>query len=235
MQLFFAENIESDYYTLPEEESKHCVRVLRKNVGDYINLTDGLGTMAKACIVEAHPKRCQVQIQERVPSYGRRPYILHLAVAPTKNTARMEWLIEKAVEIGVDQITFLTCDHSERVSVNIDRLYKIVISAMKQSLKAYKPTLRTMTFGELMDESQSFQGHKLIAHCDGDSRIPIQQVLQPCHHAMILIGPEGDFSTHEVQQALSLGFQAVTLGESRLRTETAALFSVVAANLYCYN
>ncbi len=232
MQLFFVENIESDLYTLPEDESKHCVRVLRKAEGDYIHLTDGCGTMAKARIVDAHPKRCQVEIEERIANYGQRPFAMHLAVAPTKNTARMEWLIEKAVEIGVDYITFLVCDHSERVTLNIDRLDKIAISAMKQSLKAFKPVLQVAKYQDFILQSDHFCGHKLIAHCDGDDRMPIQQVLEPRKNVMILIGPEGDFSDREVSMAISHHFVAVTLGESRLRTETAALFGVVAANLY---
>lgn len=236
MQLFYAENIESDYYILPEEESKHCVRVLRLAEGDSLYLTDGRGTLAQARIVDPHPKRCEVFIEQRTPAYGHRPYQLHLAVAPTKNNARMEWLIEKAVEIGIDRITLLVCQHSERTTVNIDRLEKIAISAMKQSLKAYLPLIETLSFNDFMQQAATFEGLRFIAHCEGNQRTPIQSLLTPQQHVMILIGPEGDFSEQEVQQALSQGFAAVTLGDSRLRTETAALYTVVAANLLsCHN
>ena len=234
MQLFYTDNIESEFYTLTEEESKHCVRVLRMAVGDKLFLTDGQGTLAEACIVDAHPKRCEVRIENRKEHYGKRPYRLHLAVAPTKNIARMEWLVEKAVEIGIDSITFVVCQHSERTTLNIERLDKIAISAMKQSLKAYRPSIETMSFDMFMQ--QKFDGLRLIAHCEGDDRTPIQSALTERTNVLVLIGPEGDFSPQEVSTALDNGFIAVPLGNSRLRTETAALYSVVAANLIsCHN
>lgn len=230
MQLFYTDNIESEFYTLTEEESKHCVRVLRMAVGDKLFLTDGQGTLAEACIVDAHPKRCEVRIENRKEHYGERPYRLHLAVAPTKNIARMEWLVEKAVEIGIDSITFVVCQHSERTTLNIERLDKIAISAMKQSLKTYKPVVNAPTPLDVLLRSP-FDGQRFIAYCDGDHRTPLRLLYHTGDNALILIGPEGDFSPAEVQAALQSGFQPVTLGPCRLRTETAALAAVAFFNL----
>ena len=139
MQLFYLDNIESDICTLSEEESKHCVRVLRLGVGDELHLTDGRGTLCRCQIVDDNPKRCSVEIVERQSDYGKHPFHLHVAIAPTKNAARMEWFVEKAVEMGIDEITPLVCDHSERTVLKTERIEKIAVSAMKQSLKAFKP------------------------------------------------------------------------------------------------
>lgn len=230
MQLFFAENIESDFYTLPPEESKHIVRVLRMQSGHTIHLTDGLGTLIRATIVDDNPKACQVQVVERTPDYGRRSFALHLAVAPTKNTARLEWLLEKAVEMGVDTFTPIVCDHSERCVLKTERMDKIVVSAMKQSLKTFKPVVNPPTpIRKLIAEP--FDGQRFIAYCDGDIRTPLRNVYKPGSDALILIGPEGDFSPAEVTLALSSGFSPVTLGPCRLRTETAALAATAFFNL----
>lgn len=230
MQLFFAENIESDYYTLPQEESKHCVRVLRMQSGDTINLTDGNGWLIKARIVDDNPKACCVEVVERIPDYGKRNFVLHLAVAPTKNTARLEWLVEKAVEMGVDVITPIICDHSERCVLKTERLEKIVISAMKQSLKTFKPVVNDPTpIRDLI--ASPFSGQRFIAYCDGDIRTPLRSCYQPGSDALMLIGPEGDFSKEEVELALSSGFLPVTLGNCRLRTETAAMAATAFFNL----
>lgn len=230
MQFFFAENIDSDYYTLPPEESKHCTKVLRMGVGDMITLTDGRGTLAKARIVDPDSRACCVEIVERQEGCGRRPFSLHLAVAPTKNVARIEWLVEKAVEMGVEVITPVLCQHSERGVLKEDRLDKIVISAMKQSLKAYKPIIQPLTpVRELIQ--QPFSGQRFIAYCDGNTRIPLRECYTPGENALILIGPEGDFSPEEVDFALQQGFRPVTLGNCRLRTETAAMAALAFFNL----
>lgn len=230
MQLFFAENLESDVYTLPPEESKHCVRVLRMAKGDRLALTDGSGTLAWAEILDPDSRACSVLIVERLYDYGKRPFRLHVAVAPTKNTARLEWFVEKAVEMGVDVITPVLCDHSERCVLKRDRLEKIVISAMKQSLKTYLPVIEDLTpLSQLLQ--RPFDGQRFVAYCDGDHRTPLREAYTPGNDALILIGPEGDFSSEEVEKALSLGFTPVTLGECRLRTETAALAATAFFNL----
>lgn len=230
MQLFFAENIESDIYTLDENESKHCIRVLRMGVDDEISVTDGCGTLCRCRIVDDNPKSCTVAVIERMHDYGKRNFSLHIAVAPTKNTARLEWFVEKAVELGVDIITPIICNHSERSVLKTERIEKIALSAMKQSLKAYMPTLNPPT--QLADLiAQPFDGQRFIAYCDGDHRTPLRQAYTPGSDALILIGPEGDFSPDEVTAALSAGFVPVTLGPCRLRTETAALAAAAFLNL----
>ena len=245
MQLFFAPDIESDICTLSEEESNHCIRVLRLSAGSEVHLTDGNGTLCRCTILDAHPKHCSLQVIERLPGYGAHRFHLHLAVAPTKNPARMEWLVEKAVEMGIDEITPLLCDHSERCVLKRERLEKIAVSAMKQSLKAYKPILHAPTpFRDLINKITQqpssnptnsqfsiLNSQFFIAYCDGDHRTPLHDAYLPGHDALILIGPEGDFSPAEVQSALAAGFLPVTLGQYRLRTETAALAATALLNL----
>ena len=229
MQYFIANYPIGDFYTLSPEESKHCIKVLRMNVNDEIYLADGLGTLCTARIVEANPKECLVEIINRQPEYGKRNHYLHIAVAATKNTARIEWFIEKAVEIGIDEITLLTCDHSERESQKTERLHKIITSAMKQSLKTYRPILNgPISLMEFLQ--QPFEGCKMVCYCDGDNRKTIHQTYTPKDPALILIGPEGDFSKREIETALAIGYQPVTLGTCRLRTETAALYATTAIN-----
>lgn len=229
MQLFYVENIESDIYTLPAEESKHVVRVLRMGVGDELFLTDGAGTLCRAAILNADVRDCTVQIVERTAHYQQHPFYLQVAVAPTKNVARLEWFVEKATEAGIDVISPVLCDHSERVHLNEERLDKIAVSAMKQSLKAYKPCVSTLkSFDDIVMESDSWQDgdkplQKFICYCEGDRRLSLRQVCQKGLPTLVLIGPEGDFSAREVALAMEHGFQAITLGTSRLRTETAAL------------
>ncbi len=215
---------------LPEEEAAHCLRVLRLTVGDEILLTDGKGFFYKAQIDGIAGKRCHVKIMETIGQVPLWKGHLHLAMAPTKNIDRTEWLAEKATEIGFDELTFLNCRFSERKIVKNERIEKIVVSAVKQSLKARKPQVN-----EMMDFAkfvrQDFQGQKFIAHCyEGDKPL-LQDVLSAGADALVMIGPEGDFSPEEVKLAEEAGFQAVSLGKSRLRTETAALVAVHLMNL----
>ena len=239
MQFFFAENTESDIFTLSEEESAHCIRVLRRSVGDELHVTDGKGTLCRCRIIDAHHKHCTVQVEERIVSYEPHPFFLHLAVAPTKNTARMEWLVEKAVEMGIDRITPIVCEHSERCTLKRERLEKIAVSAMKQSLKAFLPIIDQPTpLKDFLAKAAASDLHsantpslqKFIAYCDGDHRTPLHQAYTPGSNALILIGPEGDFSPTEIATALASGFQPVTLGSCRLRTETAALTAIAFFN-----
>ena len=228
MQLFYAPEITTPLYTLPEEESGHCVRVLRLREGDELHITDGRGTLYRAEVEEAHPKHCTIRIVEEHHEWEKRPYRLTVAVAPTKNIDRIEWFVEKATESGIDRIVPILCDHSERKVIKEERLEKIAVSAMKQSLKAYKPEIAPLTpIRALLAEP--FEGVKLIAHCEEDmERVFMGDVVTKGEDVMILIGPEGDFSRDEIEAARKAGFREVTLGQSRLRTETAAL----AATMY---
>ena len=221
MQLFYTPDI-AVRSELPEEEAGHCIRVLRLTEGDVISLTDGKGFFYKAEITRAHHKHCEVEIVETVQQEPLWNFGLHIAVAPTKNMDRMEWFVEKATEIGIDSITCLACRHSERKELKLPRLEKILVSAMKQSQKAILPRLEGMTpFAAFV--KQPFEGRKFIAHCEPGKKQLIKQLYQPGENALILIGPEGDFSPEEIELALQNGFEPISLGESRLRTETAAL------------
>lgn len=216
---------------LPEEEAGHCLRVLRLGVGDEVMLTDGKGFFYKAVISAATGKRCQVKVVEKIEQEKFWKGHLHLAMAPTKNMDRIEWFAEKATEIGFDELSFLNCRFSERKVIKTERIEKIVVSAMKQSLKARKPIVNEMTdFAKFMQ--RDFQGQKFIAHCYEGEKPLLKEVLKPGEDALVLIGPEGDFSPEEVQKAEALGFQPISLGKSRLRTETAALVAVHMMNLF---
>lgn len=229
MHTFYTPNIMASA-ELPEEEAAHCLRVLRLTVGDEILLTDGKGFFYKAQIDGIAGKRCHVKIVETIEQVPLWKGHLHLAMAPTKNIDRTEWLAEKATEIGFDELTFLDCRFSERKVVKNERIEKIVVSAVKQSLKARKPQVNEM-IGFTHFIRQNFPGQKFIAHCyEGDKPL-LQDVLDADADALVMIGPEGDFSPEEVRQAEEAGFQAVSLGRSRLRTETAALVAVHLMNL----
>ncbi|GHA58548.1 16S rRNA (uracil(1498)-N(3))-methyltransferase [Pontibacter akesuensis] len=222
MHLFFTPDIVADTYTLSEEESKHCTRVLRLGHGDTVYLVDGIGGRYTAIIQDANPKKCQLQIIDKQPEYGKLSYTSHIAVAPTKNMDRMEWFVEKAVEIGISEITFLLCEHSERRNLRLDRLEKIAISAMKQSQKGYLPQLHNMTpFRDFILKCEP--SHTFIAHLEDDATKGIKDYFKYGQPHCIMIGPEGDFSAGEIAAAYKTGIKPVTLGQSRLRTETAAL------------
>lgn len=229
MQLFYAPEITPPDYTLTEEESKHCARVLRLKVGDAIHLTDGAGRLFRGRITDDHPKRCVVHIEQVIDPFEPLPYSLTMAVAPTKNTDRYEWFLEKATEIGVERFIPIETEHSERRTLKSERCEKVIISAMKQSLKAFKPTFEPMTkFRELI--STPFEGRKLIAHCDQalteQGKHYLASTLRKGERALILIGPEGDFSPAEIREAVEAGYEEITLGTQRLRTETAAVVAV---------
>lgn len=215
---------------LPEEEAQHCTRVLRLGVGDNITLTDGRGNFYKAEITVANSKRCLVAITETIHQNPLWPCHLHIAVAPTKNMDRNEWFAEKATEIGIDELTFLNCRFSERKVIKTERIEKILISAIKQSLKARLPKLNEMIdFTKFI--AQDFKGQKFIAHCYEGEKPLLKDVLTPGKDAVVLIGPEGDFSEEEVKAAIERGFTPISLGKSRLRTETAALVACHTMNL----
>lgn len=230
MQLFYAPEITPPNHTLSEEESKHCIRVLRLGVGDPITLTDGRGSLYHARITDDHPKRCQIEVLSIESPFEPLPYHLTMAVAPTKNNDRYEWFLEKATEVGVSAIIPLESEHSERRVYKAERGEKVIVAAMKQSLKAFLPELRPLTsFDELL--ATPFAGRKLIAHCDTPRSEVGKGYLGSMLHAgedcLILIGPEGDFSPAEIDRALAAGFEELTLGNQRLRTETAAVVATV--------
>lgn len=224
MQLFYAPEISLPRYTLPEEESKHCVRVLRMTVGDELHLTDGKGNMYRCKVVSDNVKRCEVEVVETWPEYERMSYGLTMCVAPTKIIDRFEWFLEKATEIGVSEVYPLECDHSERRQIKLEREEKVITAAVKQSLKAYHPVLHDLT--SVRDIiAMDFEGEKYIAHCDSSfgERPYLGNLVKKGANTLILIGPEGDFSKEEINFALQNGFKAISLGRERLRTETAAV------------
>ena len=223
MQLFYNPDLDGSYMQLflSEEESKHVVRVLRKKEGDRLEITNGQGMRFSVEIMDSNPKKCLLEVRE----YQKKPeptYTLHMAVAPTKTNERFEWFLEKATEIGVSRITPLLCERSERKQIKWERYEKIIIAAMKQSLRDYKPELDPLTpFTDFIQNHST--GARFIAHCDRGEKREFKRVVQPDHPLTLLIGPEGDFSPSEIKQALMQGYTSVSLGNSRLRTETAAI------------
>ena len=221
MYLFYAPDIEGEPF-LTEEESAHAVRVMRLSQGEEIRLTNGKGMFYRAVIVRAHPKCCEVMVTEQFREAPQWPVHIHIAIAPPKHIDRMEWFVEKATEIGVNAITCLNCRYSERKEIKTSRLEKIMIAAMKQSLKAQLPQLTGMIdFGDFI--RQPFDAAKYIAYCAENENFALKDSYQAGKNAVLLIGPEGDFSQEEIRLAIEYGFQPVSLGKSRLRTETAAL------------
>ena len=230
MHIFYTPDISSDSYTLSETESKHCIRVLRLEKGDEITLVDGRGGFFSAEISDPNPKHCTVNVVKSELNFGLRNFQVHVAIAPTKNIERIEWFLEKATEIGIDRVTPLLCRYSERKEIKTDRLEKVMVSAMKQSLKAFLPHLDPLTkFNDFV--SQSYNGQKFIAHCEEQQRDLLISKILPDEKYLILIGPEGDFSSEEIELAIQAGFHPVSLGESRLRTETAGIVACHTFNL----
>ena len=230
MQLFYAPDLVPPEHTLDAEESNHCVRVLRMGAGDPLAVTDGRGNLYRCEVVEADPRGCRIRVVSCEAEFERLPYRLTMAVAPTKNADRYEWFLEKATEVGVAEIVPLETEHSERRIFKAARGEKVLTAAMKQSLKAYRPLLHPLTAFRQAVESP-FEGRKFIAHCDA-ARTPagkayLAQTLRPCESALVLIGPEGDFSPAEIDFAVARGFEEITLGPQRLRTETAAVAATV--------
>ena len=223
MQLFYNPEIneETKQIAFTKDESRHIVKVLRKVSGDQLQITNGKGWIFIAEIIITDIKNCVASILSKTFEPSRN-YKVHVAVAPTKMNERYEWFLEKATEIGVDTITPIICDHSERKIIKTDRFDKILQSAMKQSLHYYLPELKdAISFNDFI--SQPFSGQKFIAHCEETERLALKNALQPNADILILIGPEGDFSSNEIKIAVDAGFEPVTLGHTRLRTETAAI------------
>ncbi len=246
MEVFYSDKLSDGRARLSADESFHCVKVLRHRAGDEIGVSCGDGNLYRCTIEDASPKEVVARVVSIEAAFGVHHYYLHIAVAPPKNSERFEWFAEKAVEMGIDRITPMLCKHSERKVFNRERGHKIIVSAAKQSLKGEVPVLDEITpFAEVISRSAEFDGGKFIAFCDSeilsereDSRIYIKQALESiCGQAqhtdvgtlpkvLFLIGPEGDFSREEIRMALDAGFRPLSLGDSRLRIETAALLCV---------
>ena len=255
MQLFYAAEFTAPEYILSEEESRHAVKVLRLVEGDTLHITDGRGSLYRCEVASAHQKHCLVRVVEHFAEFEKLPYNLTMAVAPTKNIDRFEWFVEKATEIGFDELTPLCCRYSERKVIKPERIEKILVSAAKQSLKAYVPRLNPMmTAKEFISQNCPFElggraqraeggcnsqlstlnSQLFIAHCYDQPKQHLFNACQPGGDVIVMVGPEGDFSEEEVELALRNSFQAITLGESRLRTETAGVVAchlVTVANL----
>ena len=230
MHTFYATGIQGKIHRLEKQESQHCINVLRLQEGDRIFLVDGKGGYYKAKIKTGDPHKCTIEIISSKYEVGKKNFRLHIAIAPTKNISRFEWFLEKATEIGIDEITPLLCERSERKTIRNERLDKVIVSAMKQSVKAYKPELNRITkFTEFVCVKHSF--NKFIAWCDKKSNPELKELVTKGDDTLILIGPEGDFSSEEVQQATKNGFQSIQMGTSRLRTETAGLVACHTVNL----
>jgi 16S rRNA (uracil1498-N3)-methyltransferase len=224
-QLFFTQKIENGFAVFEEEEGRHLTSVLRKKTGDLLQFTDGKGFFYEAELTDAGKRQVLARIVSKTEAAILRPARLHMAIAPTKQMERLEWFLEKATEIGVDEITPLLCKRSERDTIRLDRLEKILVSAMKQSLRAWLPKLNQPTrFQDFVKKSGEAQ--KRLAWCSDEPLPHLKNTLSPNQDVVIAIGPEGDFSPEEVQFALANGFQGVSLGQARLRTETAGLLAV---------
>ena len=241
VRFFYVPNA-SSVNELPEEEAQHAVRVLRMEMGDEMMLMDGEGVFHRAIVTEATKKHCLYRIEETLPQERQWQPHLHLAMAPTKNMDRTEWFAEKATEIGFDELTFLRCRWSERTVIKTERVEKILVSAMKQSHKAWKPLLNEMVdfkaFLQEIKERENRNGkvmQKFICHCYEEEglgeKVALKDALKSGEDVLVMVGPEGDFSIDEVKMAEANGFQSVSLGKSRLRTETAALVAVHLMNL----
>jgi len=222
MNIFYSQNINGNTGILDETESHHCIKVLRQKPGDEVYLVDGKGGFFEGTITIADHRACTIRIEKSHFEFGKRQFSLHIALAPTKNIERYEWFLEKATEIGIDEITPLICHHSERKIIRHDRLEKVITSAMKQSLKAYHPVFHPLTQFDSFIKMQ-IPGKKLIAHCMEGNRQDLIKMEPATSCFTILIGPEGDFSEMEVMTAIGNGFSPISLGSSRLRTETAGV------------
>lgn len=229
MNLFYQPLIPEGKYYLDPVESRHCTKVLRKKNSDRIQITDGKGFLYHAVITNADTSHCEFDIQDKIAAPQRDHYI-HIAISPIKNADRLEWFVEKAVEFGVDEITLIECDHTEKTHVKTERLLKLAISAMKQSLKWTLPTISgPVKLSSLISDNAA--ASRFIAHVDPTNPTHLLHIAPPHSTYLILIGPEGDFSADELELAIKNGFQAVSLGTSRLRTETAGLAACHILNL----
>ncbi len=223
MNLFYHQNINETVFDLNPEEAQHALKVKRLRAGEIILITDGKGHLGKYQIMQTQGQKCTVQLLEKIKHQFERACKIHLAIAPTKNMARMEWMLEKCTEIGLDTLTFLQCQHSERIKLKTDRLEKIAIAALKQSKQAYLPALMGLENFEDFVKKKAENTQKMMAYVPEMGSTHLFHQLQAAQNLLVLVGPEGDFSPQEVSLALEQGFQLVSLGNTVLRTETAGL------------
>lgn len=231
MQLFYHPDINetSKTFTFPTEESKHMVKVLRKNEGDIVHITNGKGYLFEVKITDANLRRCTAAILKSTFQTKKEPS-LHIAIAPTKMNDRFEWFLEKATEIGITEITPIICANSERKIIKLERMQKVLQAAMKQSLHYHLPILNdVVSFSEFINLNHT--ENRFIAHCEETDKIELKERLKPNENALVLIGPEGDFSIKEIKKALENKFLPVALGSTRLRTETAGIFACAVMNI----
>ncbi len=223
MEIFYAPDITGNTYILDEKESKHLIRVLRMTKGDNVRLIDGKGNLFTGIISNPDQKSCSIEVTGKISDFEKRNYKLHIAISPLKNPDRFEWFVEKSVELGIDEITPIICKNTEKPGIKNERINNLIISAMKQSLKATRTRLNDPSdFKEFITSHQ--EGIRLIAHCDNSmERARIADMYQKNNDAVILIGPEGDFSKDEILYAVANEYKPVHLGPSRLRTETAGI------------
>jgi 16S rRNA (uracil1498-N3)-methyltransferase len=230
MHLFFVSGAIGDQCLLSEDESKHCTKVLRLKVGEELRMTDGAGKLFQGILVDSDPRKTRIEIRSMVREEPPPPWKLHIAMAPTKNIERFEWFLEKATEIGIDEITPLYCHHSERETLNMKRLEKVLITALKQSLRLWLPLLNPPVFFNPFVQ-QERTGQRFIAWCGAGEAFPLHETCQKGKDTLVLIGPEGDFSAEEVTLAKQQGYLPVSLGKNRLRTETAGIVACHTMNL----
>jgi 16S rRNA (uracil1498-N3)-methyltransferase len=233
MQLFYSQDLTANdtLFSFTKQESKHIGKVLRKQIGDTLHLTNGKGALFTGTLQSNDPKHCVVKITQ-VEQKTQLPYELHLAISPTKLNDRFEWFLEKATEIGITQITPILCNHSERKIIKPERYQKIILSAAKQSLKYHFPVLHPISsFNDFLEKHAELPNRKLIAHCQDLEKKSLKSQIKPKGKYIVLVGPEGDFSDTEITKATSMDYTGVSLGTNRLRTETAA---IVVCHSFCY-
>lgn len=232
MQLFYHSDLSNPIITLSVEESEHCIKALRHRIGDIVQITDGKGTLANCSIIIDNPRACMLDIINLEKQCEKRNLQFHLAIAPTKNLDRMEWLVEKTVEIGIEYISFIICEHSERPRINLDRLQRIATSALKQSCTTWLPIMEIIDYKDFIDKSNQITADKYIAWCDDHNTQQLSS-MTPFHaNIILLVGPEGDFSPKEIEFARAAGYSEVKLGNRRLRTETAGLYGCTVAAIH---
>ncbi|MDR3047582.1 MAG: 16S rRNA (uracil(1498)-N(3))-methyltransferase [Bacteroidales bacterium] len=232
MEYYYYPDLSADIIKLTQNEFTHCVKTLHHRIGDKILLTDGKENLAEGEIVSVTKTECLITLLNRKEGKDFRNFSLHIAIAPTKNRERIEWFLEKSIEIGIEKVSFMICEHSERTHLDLDRLNRVAISAIKQSKTTLLPKMEILTFDELMTKYAWIDQQKFIAWCNPDSETSqLTSLLQPQEDVLLLIGPEGDFSSKEIQNAKNQHFKEVLLGNKRLRTETAGLYCCCAVAL----
>lgn len=232
MELYYCADLEPETIALSPEESRHCIKVMHHSIGDSLFLTDGKGVIAEAIVMGFDKSNCFVHVVKKTLDKGKRSFTFHLAIAPTKNHDRMEWLTEKVIEIGVEKISFIICEHSERTKMDLTRIERIAIAAMKQSLTPCLPSIEILSFDNFLQQYGDQEGNKYIAWClAGGKTEELANTDLSSENIILMIGPEGDFSPKEVEESRKYDFREIKLGPKRLRTETAAIYgcSIIAA------